>query len=165
MSAALLQEVLLALQQENAAHHLQVAELAQARDEAVALSGILQSSLRKANADIDQLNETIAAYQTTAQTVSDMLGDVCDAKDERRAELDARVHEVEGTSAAAAAGAPAAISERKVQMKAAGNKKHKKRLQKIETGAADLTLDSSKRRDNCEASIQRLLLPDATVGE
>jgi hypothetical protein len=118
----------------------------------------------QANAEINKLNETIAAYQTTLQTVSDMLGHVCDAEDEGRAELDARVHEVDATSAAAAV-APAAICERKAQVKAAGSKKHKKRLQKFKIEAADLTLDNSERRDNCEASIENLLLADATVGE
>eukprot|EP00953_Heterococcus_sp_UTEX-ZZ885_P029160 15508-Heterococcus_DN1.PRE.5 len=115
-----------------------VAELAEARDAAVIESEILRQALTQANADVNELQDSIAAYQADRQALSDLL----DANNQRRTELEARVCEVEAASAAAAAVAAATINELKAQLKAFPGEQLGQRQQNFEAEGAEQTIDS-----------------------
>ena len=149
---------------------LQVAELAQARDEAEIESDILRQALTQANADLNEAQEAIAAYQADCRRWTDQLY----ARDQRRAELEARVHEIEASSAAAAARADAAIQQLKMQLKAfiCLQREQRQPVNQFDTEAADVTLNSmhlwrnsSNSGDGGGSSTKQQLFQDATLGK
>jgi chromosome segregation ATPase len=117
---------------------LQVAELTEAKDAAIIESDILRQALTQANADVNELQDRIAAYYANRQALSDLL----DANNQRRRELEARVHELEVSSAAAAAVAAATINELKLQLKAFTGEQLGQRQQNFEAEPVALTLNS-----------------------